>query len=109
VLRHPLVFKLFGEGVALLLLPVPAFLGESGQTPGKAIVALRQFLRGLHLAAVDLLDAARVVPDGFGAVGGEGFQFAGALSPRLQRMAGNSLQDAANSLLGWINSLFGAN
>jgi len=23
--------------------------------------------------------------------------------------AGNSLQDAANSLLGWINSLFGAN
>jgi hypothetical protein len=32
-----------------------------------------------------------------------------AAAPRLQRMAGNSLQDAANSLLGWINSLFGAN
>jgi hypothetical protein len=29
--------------------------------------------------------------------------------PRLPRMAGNSLQDAANSLLGSINSLFGAN
>src|SRR6202048_3350020 len=28
---------------------------------------------------------------------------------RFPRMAGNSLQDAANSLLGSINSLFGAN
>jgi hypothetical protein len=32
-----------------------------------------------------------------------------ALQHEFPRMAGNSLHDAANSLLGLINSLFGAN
>ena len=63
----------------LLLLPVAAFLGEGGQPPGKAVVLFRQFDSGLLLAPVNLLNAARVVPDRFVTVGGEGVPLAGAL------------------------------
>jgi hypothetical protein len=49
-----------------------ARFGFSGEFIGARV------LRG-HSRLIDLLDAARVMPDRLGTVGGEGFQFAGAL------------------------------
>jgi hypothetical protein len=81
VLLHPVVLESFSESLPLLLLPVPAFFGEAGQTPANAVLFLREFPRGLHLAPVDGLDAGRMLLDRVGAVGGEGVDFALPLPP----------------------------
>lgn len=78
VFLETLIFKLFGQGLALLLLAGSAVLDEGGEATGKAVVALVEFLRGGALARVDGADVIGVPLDGFVAVGGEGVQLAPA-------------------------------